>query len=177
VRFKLIEKVVMMRTALRPALLAVLLSSAFLYAQSKSGLLSADEVKHLTPATYFFAGQSAPVQIRNSSGFRTNDNKLVLIGMVDTSGYAADVQQKYQGFFITEKKLKVGDADIAPGQYGFGFSKDGKFMMLDVAANEIASTSSSKDDKLARPVPLRIVADGDGYKLYVGRNWVSIKPE
>src|SRR5205085_10406766 len=102
-----------------------------------------------------------PVQLRNSSGFRSTDNKLVLVGLVDTSGYASDVQQKYQGFFITEKKLKVGDADINPGQYGFGFSKDGKFMVLDVAANEIANTPSSKDDKMARPVPLKMVAEGD----------------
>jgi len=155
----------------------VLLCSAIAYAQSKPGVLAADEVKRVTPSSYFFAGQSAPVQIRNSSGFRTADNKLVLVGLVDTSGYAADVQQKYQGFFITEVKLKVGDADIAPGQYGFGFSKDGKFMVLDAGANEVASISSNRDDKLARPVPLKMMADGDLYKLYAGRNWVTVKPQ
>src|SRR5690242_3764428 len=120
----------MMRPSLRLALIIGALCSALAFAQAKPGVLSADEVKHLAPATYFFAGQSAPVQLRNSSGFRSADNKLVLVGLVDTSGYAADVQQKYMGFFITEAKLKVGDAVINPGQYGFGFSKDGKFMVL-----------------------------------------------
>src|SRR5207253_4066478 len=101
----------------------------------------------VAPASFFFAGQSAPVQIRNSSGFRSANNKLVLAGLLDTSGYASDVQQKFQGFFITEVKLKIGDAELNPGQYGFGFSKDGKFMIQDVAANEIASTAASKDEK------------------------------
>jgi hypothetical protein len=167
----------MMRSTLRLPVVFVLLCAALAYAQSKPGVLSADEIKHLTPASYYFAGQSAPVQIRNTSGFRTSDNKVVLIGLVDTSGYAADIQQKYQGLFITEKKLKVGDVDVNPGQYGFGFSKDGKFMVLDVSASEIASTSSSKDEKMVRPVPLKMVAEGDAYKLFVGRNWVAIKPE
>lgn len=166
-----------MHSSLRLPLVVVLLCGAFAFAQSKPGVLSPDEIKHLAPASYFFAGQTAPVQLRNSSGFRSTANKVVLVGLVDTSGYAADVQQKYMGFFITEAKLKIGDAEIGPGQYGFGFSKDGKFMVLDVTANEIASTSSNMDDKLARPVPLKIAADGDSYKLYAGKSWVNIKPE
>jgi hypothetical protein len=167
----------MMRSSCRLPLVLVLLCGALAFAQSKAGILSADEVKHLTPASYFFAGQSAPVQLRNSAGFRTAGSKVVLVGLVDTSGYAADVQQKYMGFFITEVKLKVGDAEVSPGQYGFGFSKEGKFLLLDVSANEIASAPAAKDDNLARPVPLKIVADGDAYKLYAGRNWVGIKAE
>jgi hypothetical protein len=167
----------MMRSSLRLPLVVVLLCSTLAFAQSKPGVLSTDEIKHLAPASYFFAGQTAPVQIRNSTGFRSAGNKVVLVGLVDTSGYAADVQQKYMGFFITEAKLKIGDAEISPGQYGFGFSKQGKFMVLDVTANEIASTSSTMDDKLTRPVPLKITADGDSYKLYAGKSWVSIKPE
>jgi hypothetical protein len=169
---------VMMQSSARVSFVAVLLCTLTMaHAQSKAGLLSAEEVKKTVPSTYFFAGQTAPVQIRNSSGFRTSDNKLVLAGLVDTSGYAADVQQKYQGLLITETKLKVGDAEITPGQYGFGFSKDGRFMVLDVSAKEIASTASTKDETLPRPVPLRLAVEGDGYKLYSGKNWVMIRPE
>ncbi len=155
----------------------ICVASAIAFTQTKSGVMSADELKHVVPASYFFAGQSAPVQIRNSSGFRTAANKMVLVGLVDTSGYASDIQQKYQGFFITETKVKVGDAEVMPGQYGFGFSKDGKFMLMDVSAAEIANTAASKDEQMARPVPLKIMPEGDGYKLYSGKNWVSIKPE
>lgn len=163
----------------RIALLAALLCSITVLAaaQAKPGVLNNDEIKHLVPSSYFFAGQSASVQIRNSSGFRTTNNKLVLVGLVDTSGYASDIQQKYQGLLITETKLKIGDAEVSPGQYGFGFLKDGKFVILDVTASEIGAATSTRDDQMARPVPLKVVADGDAYKLYAGKNWVSMKPE
>src|SRR5438034_239586 len=80
--------------------------------QPKPGVHSAEEIKHFAPSSYFFAGQSAPVQIRNTVGFRNPAGKLALMGPVDTSGYASDVQQKYQGFFIAEGKLNIEGSDL-----------------------------------------------------------------
>lgn len=145
--------------------------------QSKPGVLSADEVKHVVPSGYFFAGQSATVQVRNSVGFRSQGGKLTLAGLVDTSGYAADLKQKYQGFLITEVKLNIEGSELQPGEYGFGFTKDGKFIGMDVAATEVLSVDSKMDDKVPHPVPLNIVEDGGAYKLYAGKKWVSVKPE
>src|SRR3989442_13709369 len=51
----------------------------------------------------------------NSAGFSDSSGKLVLAGLVDTSGYAADLQAKYQGFLITEVKLSIEGTDLAPG--------------------------------------------------------------
>ncbi len=145
--------------------------------QPKAGVLSADNLKIVVPATYFFRGQSAPVQLRNSAGFSVADGKLVLAGLVDTSGYASDVQAKYQGFLITEVKLNIEGTELAPGEYGFGFSKEGKFLVMDVGANDLFSVSGKIDDKLPHPVPLKMVTDGGAYRLYSGRKWVSLKSE
>jgi hypothetical protein len=145
--------------------------------QPKPGILSAEELKKIVPTSYFFRGQSAPVQLRNSAGFSTPDGKLVLAGLVDTLGYAADVQAKYQGFLITEVNLKIDGTTLAPGEYGFGFSKDGKFLVMDVGANDKLSVAFKVDDKLARPIPLKIVTDGDTYRLYAGKKWVSLTAE
>lgn len=156
----------------------VILSCLMLAAQQvKPGLLSTDEIKKAVPATYFFRGQSAPVQLRNSAGFSGADGKLVLAGLVDASGYASDVQAKYQGFLITEVKLNIEGTELQPGAYGFGFSRDGKFMVMDVGANDLFSVAGKIDDKLAHPVPLKIVPEGDAYRLYGGRKWVSLKAE
>jgi len=145
--------------------------------QPKAGVLSGDDLKIVVPSTYFFRGQSAPVQLRNSAGFSVPDGKLVLTGLLDTSGYAADVQAKYQGFLITEVKLNIEGSELAPGEYGFGFSKEGKFLVMDVGANDLLSVAGQIDDKLPHPVPLKIVEDGGAYRLYAGRQWVSLKPE
>ena len=140
-------------------------------------MLSGDDLKVVVPSTYFFRGQSAPVQLRNSGGFSGADGKLVLAGLVDTSGYASDVQAKYQGFLITEVKLKIEGTSLAPGEYGFGFSNEGKFLVMDVGANDLFSVAGKIDDKLPHPVPLKMVADGDSYRLYAGRKWVALKAE
>jgi len=162
----------------RIGLVVVIFSCLLVSAQqTKTGLLSGEELKKVVPAAYFFRGQSAPVQLRNSSGFSVSDGKLVLAGLVDTAGYATDVQSKYQGFLITEVKLKIEGSELAPGEYGFGFLKEGKLLVMDVGANDLFSVAYQTDDKLARPVPLKIVEDGGGYRLYSGRKWVSLKPQ
>ncbi len=145
--------------------------------QPKAGVLSGDEIKKVVPTVYYFRGQSAPVQVRNSAGFSAPDGKLVLAGLVDTSGYASDVQAKYQGFLITELKLNIEGSELAPGEYGFGFSKEGKFLVMDVGANDLFTVAGKIDDKMLHPVPLKIVEDGGAYRLYSGRKWVSLKAE
>jgi hypothetical protein len=153
-------------------LLAALLVSA---AEPSAGVLGAEDLKRVVPASYFFRGQSASVQLRNSAGFRTSDGKFVLAGLVDTSGYSADVAEKYQGFLITEVKLNVEGSELPPGEYGFGFSKQDKFTVMDVGNNDLLSVSSHLDQNLLRAVPLKIVADQGSYRLYAGKKWIGLK--
>jgi len=157
----------------------VLIFSALMLSaqETKSGVLDAEAVKKVAPSVYFFRGQSAPVQIRNSAGFSSADGKLVLAGLVDTSGYASDVHAKYQGFLITEINLHIEGSKLPPGEYGFGFSKEGKFLVMDVGSNDLFTVAAKADDKLAHPVPLKIVQDGATYRLYAGRKWVSLKQD
>jgi hypothetical protein len=158
------------------ALLLVALSSAVAQ-QATKHVLSGDELKKAVPTEFFFRGQKAPVQLRNAVGVQLADGKMALAALVDASGYSTAIQQKYQGFLITEAKLKIGGSALAPGEYGFGFMADGKFVVMDVANNEVLSTASQADQALARAVPLKLVEDGDGYKLYAGKKWVGIKVE
>jgi hypothetical protein len=162
----------------RLSIAVVMLVSVLLSAQQlKPGVLASEDLKQVVPAAYFFRGQSAPVQLRNSAGFAVEGGKVVLAGLVDTSGYAADVQAKYQGFLITEVKLSIEGSDLAPGQYGFGFSKEGKFLVMDVGANGVLTVTSQMDEKIPHPVPLKIAAEGGAYRLYAGRKWVTLKAE
>src|SRR5579871_1969096 len=91
-------------------------------------VLTAEQVKKAVPSEYFFRGQKAPVQLRNAVGFQLADSKMMLAALVDASGYSTAIQQKYQGLLITEVKLVIGGSKLAPGEYGFGFTSDGKFV-------------------------------------------------
>jgi hypothetical protein len=154
--------------------LAVATSAALAQPASRH-VLSREELNKVVPSEFFFRGQKAPVQLRNAVGFQLADAKMMLAALVDASGYSTAIQQKYQGMLITETKINIAGSDLAPGQYGFGFTADGQFVVMDVANNDLFSTSSQTDQEIKRPVPMKLIEDGDGYKLYEGRKWVSIK--
>ncbi len=164
------------RLAILGALTLVMLGSA-LAQQATKHVLSSVELKKAVPTEYFFRGQKAPVQVRNAVGFQLPDGKMVLAALVDASGYSTAIQQKYQGLLITETKLTIGGSELAPGQYGFGFTADDKVNVMDVANNDVLSTPSQTDATLQHAVPLKLVEDGAGYKLYAGKKWVEIKTE
>jgi hypothetical protein len=165
-----------MRFAVLGVVAAALLGSGFAQQGSKH-LLSSDELKKAVPEEYFFRGQKAPTQVRNSAGFQLADGKMTLAALVDASGYSTAIQQKYQGLLISEAKLNIGGATLAPGQYGFGFTADGKFVVMDVANEDVLSAPYQTDAALPRAVPLKMVEDGNAYKLYAGKKWVEIEAQ
>jgi hypothetical protein len=164
-----------MRLAAVGTLVAVLLTAG-LAQKAEKHLLSAEELKNIVPAEFFFRGQKAPTQLRNSTGFQTADGKVTFASLVDTAGYSTAVQQKYQGLLITESKLSIGGSELAPGEYGFGFAGD-KFVVMNVDNEDILNVPYQTDADLKRPMPLKMVEGGAGYKLYAGRKWISVKPE
>lgn len=138
------------------------------------GVLGAAELKQLVPHDYFFAGKTAPVQLRNSAGVRFASGKLMLAALVDTSGYSSAIEEKYQGLLLTETPLHLAGATLPPGAYGFGFSK-GKFIVMDVAANDVVSVAAQTDDKVKPVMPLKIVEQEGSFRLYAGKNFVVVK--
>jgi hypothetical protein len=154
----------------------VIVLVALACAQLSAQVLGEDALKKVVPSSFFFAGQSAPVQMRNSTGLKNAAGKTVLVGLVDASGYSTSIQEKYQGFLITETKLSFDGATLDPGAYGFGF-KDGKFVVMNVASTDLLSVASQSDEQLKRPVPLKIVKDGEAYRLYAGRKYVVLKAD
>jgi hypothetical protein len=167
-------KTAMRRAAICASVLVALASVASSQESKKPGVLAPADLKPVMPASYFFRGQSASVQMRNAVGVRTKDDRYILAALVDTSGYASDIAQRYQGLLITEVKLKIEDSSLAPGAYGFGFLADGGFLVEDVGANEVLRVPSKRDDKVQRAVPLKMVEEGGAYRLYAGKKYVDI---
>jgi len=168
----------MVRNVLLAAFIICLtLSAVTQTAPTSPTVVAAADLKKVVPEAYFFRGLSATTQLRNSAAIHYPDDFYVIAGLVDTSGYSSDVKAKYNGFFITEKTLKFGGSTLGPGQYGMGYTADGKFHILDVAGNELLVADIVVDDKLARPQPLKIVMDGATAKLYLGKKYVSFSSQ
>ncbi len=147
-------------------------------AADSPSILKAPDMANLMPATVFFRGQVASVQARNSGGVKLADGMLVLSALVDTSGYSTAVQQKYQGYFITEVALDINGQTLKPGAYGVGFVEGNKFLVMDLGAHDLFTTSGVHDTELKRPTPLQVLADTapNRYRLYINRNYVVFSP-
>lgn len=160
------------------------------YAQTSTGapaaqnatVTGAEAVLHpadlstLLPATVFFQGQTAPIQLRNSGGVRFSDGKYTLFALVDSSGYSSSIREKYQAYLLTEVPLDVDGHHLAPGAYGCGFIAQDSFVVMDIGGHDLFTAHSIRDAALHRPTPLQVLA-GDApshYRLYGGRAFVPL---
>jgi hypothetical protein len=138
-------------------------------------LKAADITSKVFPERVFFRGQTAPAQMRNTGGVHFADDFYVLAGLVDNSGYSTGIREKYQAYFLNEVTLEIGGQTLKPGAYGVGFVEGGKFVVMDLAANDLFRAASQRDAEIKRPVPLQVLAGANAgsYRLYVGRDYVE----
>ena len=145
-------------------------------AEGKEVVLKAADISaKIFPERVFFRGQSAPVQFRNSGGVHFADDLYVLAGMVDNSGYSTGIKEKYQAYLLSEVTLEIAGQSLKPGAYGIGFLSGGKFVVMDLGANDLIQAASQKDADMKRPMPLQVVAAAPAgtYRLYAGRDYVE----
>jgi hypothetical protein len=184
----------LLRTAMvfsSAALLALLAFSRTAPAQTAASdtILTVQAADKLLPDAVYFAGQSANTQMRNGAGIQFADGQQTLAVLVDTSGYSSALQQKYQGYLISEVPLeflplKPGAASLPAGAYGFGFV-GGRFVVMDIGSHDLVSTLATHDDQMQRPRPLQILGPwplrrdshvlSDTYRLCSGRDCVDFR--
>jgi hypothetical protein len=139
-------------------------------------LKASDITPKIFPEHVFFRGQVAPAQLRNTGGVHFADDLFVLAGLVDSSGYSTAIKEKYQAYLLSEVTLEIGGQTVKPGAYGFGFV-NGKFILMDLAANNLIETAGSHDAEMKRPVPLQVSPSpaAGSYRLYVGRDFIEFR--
>jgi hypothetical protein len=144
-------------------------------AGTETALAAKDVGAKLFPEKVFFRGQLAPTQLRNTGGVHFADDFYLVAGLCDSSGYASDVRQKFQGYLLSEVPLEIGGKSLKPGAYGFGFLNGGQVVVMDIGANDLFQAASAKDTEIRRPMPLQVLAapSKGTYRLYVGRDYVE----
>jgi hypothetical protein len=143
-------------------------------AQNTSEVLNDKDAAVVIPTSFYFAGQSAPTQIRNAVAAKLAKDRFVIAGLVDTSGYSTEISGKYEGFLITDSPINIGDKELGTGAYGFGFSQDGKLNIFDISAKQILSVNTRSDADMKRPRPLQMVFNAGSIRLYKGKNYVVV---
>ena len=164
------------RHSLIAILSAVILVPALGLAQPDAPVvvLSGAQLARVVPTGFYYEGQSAPTQMRNSAAARFGPRHHVIAGMVDTAGYSVEVRARYEGFFITDAAVMIEGQELQTGAYGFGFSDDQKFNVYDVGGRRVLSVGTTGDRTLRRPRPLLMQKRGQEVRLYSGRQFVTI---
>src|SRR5260370_4693208 len=120
-------------------------------AEGKETVLKvADITPKIFPERVFLRGQVAPAQLRNTGGVHFADDLYVLAGLVDSSGYSTGIREKYQGYLLNEVNLEMGGETLKPGAYGFGFITGGKFVVMDLGANDVLQIATRRRNEASR---------------------------
>ena len=154
--------------------IALFVVAGVVLAQGGATILTGADLTRVDPTGFYFQGLSAPTQMRNSAAARFGTDRYVISGLVDTSGYSADVRAKYVGFLITDSAITLSGESLPPGAYGFGFATEGKLTIMDLAGKDLLSVPVTNDKDLRRPRPLMMSADPGGVRLYAGKDYVVI---
>ncbi len=160
------------------------LTSLVLRAQptGEGQLLTEENLNKLLPSSIFLDGENAPVQKRNAVGARMGNGRLLIVTLIDTSGYSSAYQEKYVGVLFTQGDLMFGKSEIKPGAYGLGRKKSmvgaeewHTFVLYDIGGNTIAEIPAEKDEKLRPVKPIQLsVGALQPARLYLGRYFVAI---
>ena len=137
-------------------------------------VLNDEALNKVVPTSFYFAGQSAQTQARNTAAAKIGRDRFVVAGLVDTSGYSTEISGKYEGFFITDSPIRIGNKLLGTGAYGFGFAANGQVRIFDLSSKQILSVPTQTDNQMKRPRPLQMTSDARGVRFYKGKNYVLI---
>jgi hypothetical protein len=83
-----------------------------------------DELRRVVPARAPVAKENIETEFRTASGVTDGRGRFIAGVVMITAGYSAE--GKYSHFFFTQVPLRVGDLDLQPGQYVFGYTRSGE---------------------------------------------------
>src|SRR5687768_7263800 len=79
------------------------------------------ELKKVIPARAAVIKENIETEFRTASGVTDGKGKFIAGVVMITAGYSAE--GKYSHFFSTRVALKVGDINLQPGHYVFGYQR------------------------------------------------------
>lgn len=168
-----------------PVILVGLLLTCWgmLLAQAGFQVITGKTFEGAVPKDFYLEGNAIPVEKRNTVLLKTPSGARVLVGLIDTSGYSSQIQQKYIGMLIAEAPLAAcSGVDLPVGSYGFGLQKPasggqgtGEFLVYDQAGKQLGSCPAEADQRLKQPRPLQVTTGSDAAaRLCLGRYCIAL---
>jgi hypothetical protein len=84
---------------------------------------TATELRKVIPARAPVIKENIETEFRTASGVTDGAGRFIAGVVMITAGYSAE--GKYSHFFVTQAPLRVGDFNLQPGPYVFGYRRTG----------------------------------------------------
>ena len=152
-----------------------------LQAQAGFHVVTGKAFDNAVPKDFYLEGNAIPVEKRNTVLLNTASGARVLLGLIDTTGYSSQIQQKYIGMLIAEAPITACSIDLPVGSYGFGLEKpapegSANFLVYDQAGKQLGSCSAEADKALKQPRPLQITKESAATAtLCLGRFCIALR--
>lgn len=155
---------------------------AALHAQAGFRVVTGKAFESAVPKDFYLEGNAIPVEKRNTVLLNTPSGARVLAGLIDTTGYSSQIQQKYIGMLIVEAPITACSIDLPVGSYGFGLEKpapqsqgSANFLVYDQAGKQLGSCTAEEDKGLKQPRPLQVTKGSDTTAtLWLGRFCIAL---
>lgn len=170
------------------ALLALLLAALALsgFAQPQFQTITGPEFNASVPDTISIEGKDLRLDKRNTVLVQAPSGARAFLAIQDGTGYGSDVarRQRYFGLIAAlGDGLRIAGKAIPAGNYSFSWQRpaqgeegDGTFALFDDAGAKVVEASTKRDDSLATPKPLQVIALKNGTaRLYCGRHSVPLR--
>jgi len=152
-------------------------------AQNKFEVVTGKAFDSAVPKDFYLEGNAIPTEKRNALLVKTPAGARALFGLIDTTGYSANITTKYVGMIITEGDLTLCGHKVTVGSYGFGWTlpgtgvdAPGKFSLYDQAGAPVADCAADRQADLKQPRPLQVIVAADGSaRLYHGKHYIGLQ--
>jgi hypothetical protein len=151
----------------------LLLCVAAAGAQTKKGWRAATpaELEAVLPDRAQVEKERIETEMRSATGIVDGKGKAIAAVVLITAGYSAN--GKYSHYLLVQSPLRVGDVQLAPGNYAIGWTRgqDGLVVHFYVAETGVErGTATARVPAPALPVvPLKIWAPGEKSVIQIGR--------
>jgi len=130
------------------------------------------ELRDIIPARAPVGKEHIETEFRTASAITDGKGEYVAgVGLI-TAGYAAE--GKYSNFFITQVPLKIANLSLPPGEYVFGWRRQGDNALtvkFYEAASEkfIGSVKAHRTGRIGRIESFRILPPDEKAAVHIGR--------
>ena len=156
-----------------PIVLSFMLAAVLAFSQAKRTAwrpATEAELKLVIPLRAPVEQERIETELRTASGI--TDGKSFVAGVVlITAGYSAD--GKYSHFLLTQTPMKIGNMELEPGNYVFGWQKNADSLSVKFFSAQtgkfLGTVSAMRNSRIGRIESFHIYPPEDRSSFQIGR--------